>query len=224
MSIAAWIVNSSIRAFINITCRINKDELQRVPMEGPFLLVSNHVTSLEVPLFYAFLQPRKITGFAKAEFWDKPLFRLLLNKIWNAIPIHRGTVDLKAFRLAHEAFEKKFFLAVAPEGTRSWNGQLQKAQGGVVMLALHDDIPILPLAHYGGEHFKQNLTRFRRTDFHIKVGKPFKLNTRNEKITNTIRQQMADEIMYRIANLLPPEYRGYYADISLATQNYLRFI
>ena len=223
MSFATWVVNSSIRAFISITCKIDRDELLKVPEEGPFLLVSNHVTSLEVPLFYAFLQPRKITGFAKAEFWDKPLYRLLFNNIWNAIPIHRGTVDLKAFRLAHKAFEEKFFLAVAPEGTRSWNGQLQKAQGGVVMLALHDDIPILPLAHYGGERFKQNLTHFRRTDFHIKVGKPFRLNAGNEKLTNIIRQQMADEIMYQIANLLPPEYRGYYSNTDRATVKYIRF-
>jgi len=224
MSIAAWIVNSSIRAFLNATCRIDKEELLKVPKEGPIILVGNHVTALEVPLFYSFLLPRKITGFAKAEFWDKPLSRLLLNNIWTAIPIHRGTVDIKAFRLAHKAFEEKYLLAVAPEGTRSRNGQLQKAQGGMVMLALHDDIPILPLAHYGGEKFKQNITHFHRTDFHIKVGKPFKLNANGVRITNTIRQQMADEIMYRIANLLPPEYRGYYADISLATKNYLRFI
>ena len=143
MSFAAWIVNSSIRAFINITCKIDRDELLKVPMEGPFILVSNHVTSLEVPLFYSFLQPGKITGFAKAEFWNKPLFRLLLNKIRNAIPIHRGTVDLKAFRLA-----------------------------------LHDNVPILPITHYGRERLKQNLTRFHRTDFYIKVGKPFKFRTR----------------------------------------------
>ncbi|RKX84812.1 MAG: 1-acyl-sn-glycerol-3-phosphate acyltransferase [Spirochaetes bacterium] len=224
MSFAAWIVNASIRTFINITCKIDKDELLKVPKEGPLILVSNHITSLEVPLFYSFLMPRKISGFAKAEFWNKPISRLLFNKIWNAIPIHRGTVDLKAFRLAHRAFEEKFFLAVAPEGTRSWNGQLKKAQGGVVMLALHDDVPILPLAHYGGEHFKENLIHFRRTDFHIKVGKPFKLSTKGEKMTNIIRQQMTDEIMYQIAKLLPPEYRGYYADFSRATKKYIHFI
>ncbi|NOY07287.1 MAG: 1-acyl-sn-glycerol-3-phosphate acyltransferase [Spirochaetes bacterium] len=223
MSLVSWIVNSSIKTFIGITCRIDKDELKQVPEKGPLILVSNHISSLEVPLFYTFLQPRKILGFAKSEFWDNPLSSFLFN-MWKAIPIHRGTVDLKAFRLAYKALEEEYILAVAPEGTRSWNGQLQRAQPGVVMMALHSNIPILPLAHHGGEKFKQNLPRFHRTDFHIRIGRRFKLDAGGVRVTTAIRQQMADEIMFQVAALLPPEYRGYYADMDKATEKYLRFI
>ena len=34
---------------------------------------------------------------------------------------------------------------------------------------------------------------------------------------------MADEIMYQIAALLPPENRGVYKDLEKATENYLEF-
>ena len=42
-------------------------------------------------------------------------------------------------------------------------------------------------------------------------------------MTREIRQQMADEIMYQIAALLPPPYRGAYSDLAAATDRYLRF-
>jgi len=54
------------------------------------------------------------------------------------------------------------------------------------------------------------------------VGNPFCLNAQG-RVTREMRQQMTDEIMYRMAALLPPDYRGYYSDLSAATETYLRF-
>jgi hypothetical protein len=39
-----------------------------------------------------------------------------------------------------------------------------------------------------------------------------------------VRQQMVDEMMYQLAMLLPPQYRGVYSDLANATEKYLRFI
>jgi 1-acyl-sn-glycerol-3-phosphate acyltransferase len=82
----------------------------------------------------------------------------------------------------------------------------------------------LPIAYYGGESFRGNLSNMRRTDFHITVGRPFTLDTGSQKATRQIRQAITDEIMYQIAALLPEEYRGEYAELGAATQNYLRFL
>jgi 1-acyl-sn-glycerol-3-phosphate acyltransferase len=101
-------------------------------------------------------------------------------------------------------------LAVAPEGTRSWNGRLLRAQPGITLIALHSGAPILPLAHWGGENFSDNLKKFKRTDFHIRVGQLFYLDTRGEKMNRETRQTIADEIMYQIAVLMPLEYQGAY--------------
>jgi 1-acyl-sn-glycerol-3-phosphate acyltransferase len=71
------------------------------------------------------------------------------------------------------------------------------------------------------ENFRHNLFRLRRTDFYFRVGTPFFIRAGEERITRSVREQITTEIMYRIAALLPPEYRGYYADLSKATSQYL---
>ena len=90
-------------------------------------------------------------------------------------------------------------------------------------MAQHSGAPLLPVACYGGEKFRSNIVRLKRTDFHIVVGQPFYLDTHGEAVIGAKRQQIADEIMYQLAALLPREYRGYYNDLSLATEQYLRF-
>jgi 1-acyl-sn-glycerol-3-phosphate acyltransferase len=76
---------------------------------------------------------------------------------------------------------------------------------------------------YGGEVFWHNLPRLRRTDFHIIVGQPFWLDAGGVKVTRQVRQRMTDEIMYQIAALLPPAYRGVYSDLASASEAYIRF-
>ena len=88
---------------------------------------------------------------------------------------------------------------------------------------MHSGAPLLPLVYYGGEHFRSNLVRLRRTDFNIRVGRRFTIETGGVKVTRPVRQAITDEIMYQLAGLLPPVYRGVYANLDSATENYLRF-
>ncbi len=81
----------------------------------------------------------------------------------------------------------------------------------------------MPIACYGGEKFAENIKRLRRTEYHIAVGQPFRVETNGVKVTRAVRQQITDGMMYQIAALLPPEYRGVYANMENATQTYLRF-
>jgi len=201
-------------------CRIDAPELDKIPLKGPLIVYSNHTGQIEVPLFYAHLQPRPITGIAKVETWNGWFLRWIFN-LWGAIPIHRGEADIEAMRKSLEALEKGNILAIAPEGTRNKTGRLIKAQPGIVTLALRSRAPLLPVAHWGGENFLKNLKRLKRTDFHIRVGEPFKLDPGDRRVTRAARQQMTDEMMYRLAALLPEYYRGAYADIENSTSEYL---
>ena len=119
--------------------------------------------------------------------------------------------------------QKGYIIAIAPEGTRSHDGKMQRAHSGAVIIGLRSGVPFLPIAHYGGEKLTDNLRRLRRTDFHIAVGRPFYLDAGETKVTRAVRQQMIDEVMYQIATLLPPAYRGHYSDLSAATTRYLNF-
>ena len=217
-SFVAW----GIRAGTNIICDIEGADLAQVPLHGPLILAVNHINSLEVPLLFAHLQPRRLIGLAKIETWDNKLMGWLFD-LWESIPIRRGEADLEAIRRCLAALSNGDILGVAPEGTRSYNGKLLNGQPGIVMIALHSGAPILPIAHWGGEDFKKNIKHLKRTNFHIRVGKPFTLDTNREKMHGKIRQVMVDEIMYQIAALMPEEYRGQYANRTPPPQKYLRF-
>jgi 1-acyl-sn-glycerol-3-phosphate acyltransferase len=223
MTLAYQVVTTTIKGLTRTLCRVDGAQLTQVPERGPLILVANHVNFLEVPLLYTHLLPRPITGFVKAENLDNPVLGPLLIRLWGGIPLHRGEADMAALRLALEALEEGHILAVAPEGTRSGDGRLQQGHPGIAFVALRSGAPLLPVVYYGGELFWRNLTGLRRTDFHIVVGQPFYLDAKGGKVTQPVRQQMADEIMYQLAALLPPAYRGVYADLSAATETYLRF-
>jgi 1-acyl-sn-glycerol-3-phosphate acyltransferase len=60
-----------------------------------------------------------------------------------------------------------------------------------------------------------------RTDFYFRVGAPFRVRMAGGRLTREMREQITAEIMYRLAALLPPQYRGYYSDLSKATNRFL---
>jgi 1-acyl-sn-glycerol-3-phosphate acyltransferase len=223
MSLAYSIVTTSIKSLTRILCNVDDSQLSNVPEQGPLIIACNHINFIEVPLMYTHLQPRKITGFAKAETWDNPAMGFLFD-LWGAIPIERGEADSNAFRCALEALKQGKILAIAPEGTRSGNGKLQRGHPGIVMLAHRSDAPIIPMVYYGGERLRDNLKGLKRTDFHIRVGKLFKLSFPDGKLERDLRVMMTDEIMYQIASLLPQEYRGYYADLTKLSKIYINFV
>jgi len=215
-----WLINFVIRVYTRIVCRIDAPNLQDVPPRGPLIVVTNHTGQIEVPLLFAHLQPRKMTGWAKVESWNNKFLNWVFN-VWGVIPVRRGEADVSALKAAIRALEKGYIFGVAPEGTRNRNGILIHAQPGAATLALRTGAPVLPLAHWGGENLMRNLKRFKRTDFHIRVGQPFKVDTQGVKATGEIRQQIADEMMYEIAKLMPEEYRGAYSDLSKAAGKFL---
>ncbi|NOY98652.1 MAG: 1-acyl-sn-glycerol-3-phosphate acyltransferase [Chloroflexi bacterium] len=215
-------VSGLVKTGTSILCRIDGAELEKVPPRGPLIAYANHIGSLEVPLLFAHLQPRPVTALAKVESWDIPLYHWLFN-LWRLIPVRRGEADLDALRQSLAMLKEGYIFGIAPEGTRSHDGRLRRAHPGAVPLALHSGAPLLPIAHWGAENFSENIKRLRRTDFHIRVGKAFHLDTRGERVTRQVRQQMVDEMMYQLARLLPEKYRGAYADLDKATEKYLRF-
>lgn len=213
-------LGNACRLGLEVMCRVDKSDLHKVPQHGPLIAYSNHTGSIEVPLLFTELLPRAVTGIAKVETWDGWFLNFIFNQ-WEIIPIHRGEADMAAMRKSLDALAKNYILGIAPEGTRNRTGAMIKAQPGIVTLALHSKAPLLPLANWGGENFLKNLKRGRRTDFYIRVGKPFKLNAHGERLSGEVRQKIADEMMYKLASLLPERYRGVYADLEKASEQYL---
>jgi 1-acyl-sn-glycerol-3-phosphate acyltransferase len=221
MSLSNRLVIAAFRALTNVLCRIDDTQLTKVPAHGPLILITNHINLVEIPVLYTRLQPRPLTGFAAEYRWDHPFYRWLLQAC-DAIPLHRGEADISAMRIALEKLAQGSILAMAPEGTRSHHGRLQRGHPGAVVLALRSGAPLQPLVFYGNEHFDANLRRLRKTDFHIIVGERFTLDPGEERVTRQVRREMIDAVMVKLAALLPEDYRGVYADLDTVGEKYIR--
>ena len=220
MTLSHFFVVTTLRSLTSLICRIDDAQLARVPDQGPLIIATNHVNIIEIPIIYTRLQPRSVSGLALADRWDNPLLGWVLD-VGGAIPLRRGEPDIGALRTAIKRLKAGHMIIIAPEGTRSGNGRLQKGNPGAVLLALRSGAPLLPVVFHGSEHYKENLRRLRRTDFYIEVGRPFYLDAGGRRVTRQVRQQMIDEVMYQMAALLPPAYRGVYSDLDVATEEYL---
>ena len=216
------LLNALARLITGAILKVDAEQLDRLPLYGPLLIIVNHVNFLELPTIYPRIRSDLGIGFSKVENWANPIYRLLFNN-WDVIPIDRDAIDVTAMRKGFEALDQGRILFITPEGTRSHDGQLQQGKPGVVMMALHNGAPVWPVACYGGEAFSDNLKRLRRTEYHIVVGDPFLVVTDGARVTGEVRQRITDEMMYQIAALLPPQYRGFYRDVTTATDDYLRF-
>ena len=179
-----------------------------LPSTPPYLLVTNHLSALDLPVIvYAF--PHPIRPFAAKEHQSNFLFAPIL-KGAKAIWVNRGEVDRRALREALAVLERGEALGVAPEGTRSAESHaLQPARPGVAYLATRADVPIVPVGIAGTEKVKENLLRLRRTSVRIAVGEAFRLPGTGRVRTNELREY-TDLIMHRLAELLPAAYRGVY--------------
>jgi len=135
----------------------------------------------------------------------------LIVKGARGIFIRRGEIDRTALRRCLEALRAGDVLGLAPEGTRSRSGVLQRGKPGIAYLAYKTDVPILPVAIWGLETWGKSWRRLRRPHVHVVVGKPFRLPRLEGKPRSKDLQVLADQVMYRIAALLPEKYRGVYA-------------
>ncbi len=220
MTLSQRFVVGFFKTLTSLICRIDDAELAKVPTQGPLILYTNHVNILEVPIIYTHLQPRRVHGLLLAERWNIPLLKWALD-VTETIPLHRGEADIAAIRMGLAALEKGDILVIAPEGTRSHDGVLQPAHPGVVLLALHSGAPLMPVVYFGAENYTHNLKRLRRTDFHLSVGQPFHLDAHGDKVTRQMREQMMREMMFRLAMLLPLEYRGSFEQAPAAMPTFL---
>ena len=215
-----WFITTVLRIYFWLTLRIDAPGgMEKIPAKGPLIIITNHTGQVEVPVFATMLQPRKITGWGKAEAFEN-LFLNWVFGAWDIIPVHRGEADMTALKSAFRMLEEGRIFGVAPEGTRNKTGILRRGLPGAAILALKSGAPVIPVVHWGGEVYLKNLKRFKRTDFHVRIGEPFYVRA-DGKVTGDMRQEIVDEMMYKIAAMMPEEYRGEYSDMSKSSEKFL---
>jgi len=182
---------------------------ENVPAQGPLLIVCNHLHLADPPVVAASL-PIKCVFMAKEE-----LFRDGWSRFWvgnfGAIPVSRGGVDIEAIRQAENWLKKGVSLIIFPEGGRSPTARIQPAFSGAALIALRTGVPVLPVSITGTEKLKKlRWCFFHHPKITVNIGRPFQPQPTGGKLVREQRKELMNDIMGKIAALLPPEYRGVY--------------
>jgi len=188
-----------------ITMRIRLRGRYNLPRKGPYIIAANHLSWLDIPLVPTFV-PQKVIFMAKEELFHGKVGWLV--RFLGAFPVKRGEGDRQAIRAADEQLKQNKIFMIFPEGTRSKTCTMAKGNPGLGMIALRAGVPVVPVAIWGSEH---GLKKFG-APITISYGEPLILKPKGTKITREDIQEGTDEVMKRIAAMLPARYRGVYGE------------
>jgi 1-acyl-sn-glycerol-3-phosphate acyltransferase len=181
------------------------------PDHGGFLAAANHLSMVEVPLVYCNINRNNVAGLVAKKHKKNTLFRWVVNSL-GGIWINREEIDTRALRAARDHLKNGGVLGIAPEGTRSETGALLPAKTGVAFLADQARVPIVPVAVSGTWQITREILSLQRPKIIVEFGEAFTLPTIERSDRDGGLQRNTEEIMCRIAVLLPAKYRGVYAD------------
>ena len=178
-----------------VLLRLERSGTENIPQNGPVVIASNHLSLLDPPII-GVAATRKIHFMAKQE-----LFVPVLGSIYRtlgAFPVRRGAADRNAIKYGIDLLLAQKVLAIFPEGTRSKNGQIGKAEPGALMMAGKARAVIVPTAVSG-----TNLSSSGRIwpKVKVKFGKPIYF-LEDEPVNKEVIVRMTDELMNEIQTLL----------------------
>ncbi len=205
-SVCNFLQRGTFRLFADISVR----GVDNVPAEGPLIVVANHQSNMDPPLLAPFV-PRRLKFLAKHTLFKNSIASWFLHA-WGAYPVNREARDVKAMRWALEHLQQGGALVLFPEGTRHPKG-MGEAQTGAAMFALRTGATLLPVGITGTEVFRSVLRVFvPSAKMTVTIGQPFHAPAVGGRPSEATIRSTADMIMRRIAELLPPAYRGVYAN------------
>jgi 1-acyl-sn-glycerol-3-phosphate acyltransferase len=187
------ILRNMFRCIYTLLFRCEVHGTENVPLTGPLIIAANHMSNWDPPLLGSYMA-RPICYMAKQELFDVPGLGWIL-RTCHSFPIKRGAGDRGAIKTALAILQQQRCMALFPEGTRSRNGKMHKAEAGVGLIAALSKAPVVPVAIIGTDricnqgHFLPKLQ--------LIYGKPlFFTAERNDK---TALQDFSQQIMENIA-------------------------
>lgn len=207
LAISYQIIKTLIQVVLLLLTRTTVRGSERVPRSGAAVIVSNHLAAVD-PAVLVGVMPRPITLMSKVENDHGPLKYCM--RMVGAFTVRRGKIDRVALRTAERVLAEGRLLCMFPEGTRS--ASLGAGHGGAVLLALKSGAPIIPVALTGTSRvFMRQFPWLGFPRMTVVIGEPFSLQSLVDAPQRADRERLTNEIMVRIAALLPPELRGNYS-------------
>lgn len=205
-------LRSIVRFIMKIITDIEVHGLERLPA-GNIIVAANHLGRLDTAVLLCLMDRDDIIMAIAEKYKNHPLFGPI-GRSANAIWLNRFEADFSALRQILERMKTGGMLVIAPEGTRSKTEALQTGKMGVAFLAAKSGFPILPVAVTGTEDraVLDNLKHFRRSKIIVRAGDLMHVEIPTGKGREQAMYAVTEEIMCRIAALLPEKYRGVYAN------------
>ncbi len=185
---------------------------ENLPASGPLIVVGNHFNFLD-PVAFIHTMPYPIEFIGGRQAPNAPGVLSWFRNLWGILPVSRGGSSRDALLRAQRILHANGVLGIFPEGG-SWATVLRPPRPGTALLAARSGAPILPVGLDGFVNVFPNLARLRRARVTVNIGKPFgpfQLDARDRSNRAAI-DEIGHEIMRRIAELIPPERRGFYSD------------
>lgn len=201
-----------IRLFMRSIAVIEIHGMENIP-SGNIIGAANHLGRLDTAVLFVAINRQDLILPVAEKYKNHWLFGLIGRSV-NAIWLNRFEADFSAMREILARLKQGGALAIAPEGTRSKTETLQEAKLGAAYLAGKSGCPVIPVAITGTEDrvILENLKRLRRSKIVVRIGKPFTIQLAAGKGREQALRQATDELMCRIAAMLPENYRGFYAN------------
>jgi 1-acyl-sn-glycerol-3-phosphate acyltransferase len=206
-----WLLRNGIHVGLSALADIHIIGRENLPQSGPLILVANHFNFLDpVAVIHLTRYPLEFIGGTRTP--NAPGWTEIFRKGWGVLPIIRGGSSRDGLLRAQRILEQKGVLAIFPEGG-SWAAVLRPPRPGAVLLAARTNARILPIGLDGFTEVFPSLGKHRRARVTINIGQPFgpfQLDPRGRSSRQAM-DEMGHEIMRHIAELIPPERRGFYS-------------
>ena len=202
-------LHSIIGFLVKVFLRVEYIDPQNIPLKGGCIVATNHMSRLDIPILFATPGRDYITALAADKYKHYPIFHWILDT-GKAVWIDRENADFSALRASVEYLRKGVALGIAPEGTRT-PGALIEGKPGIALIAEKAKVPIIPVGIAGSESAVRKLLSFRRAKIIVRYGQSFMLAPLNRDNREKWLRDSTDDIMCRIASLLPAIYHGVYA-------------
>lgn len=202
-----------IRSLVKTLTKFSVVNQERLPKEGGVLITTNHLSRLDTPILLAITDRDDLVAIVAKKYKEKPFFKWILEKVATMVWMDRTKTDLSAMRDAIDQLRAGAMVGIAPEGTRSRESTgLLQGKPGAALMAARTSVPIVPIGIIGSEKINQHFLRLQRPPVTIRVGEPYTLPEMDRDDRQGWLFRSTEEIMCRIAALLPKEYWGFYTD------------
>lgn len=202
------------RPILRVAAEVDVTGLEHIPATGSAIVASNHLGRMDAALA-VIVSDREDFVLMIAEKYQKYFFWRWVMKQLDALWLNRYEADFETLREVIKRIKQGQILAMAPEGTRSKTEALMEAKEGVAFLAAKTGAPVIPIAIWGTEDrlVMSRIKQMRRLTIHVRIGEPYMLPPmpRGKERELFLRAQ-TDQVMCRIAAMLPAKYRGFYAN------------